>query len=314
MTHIITTQEGYEKKRDFFDELSEKISITVIESNAKIVSLEKNNFESRNGFSPVSDKIQFVRRPVFTLPFINILNGDTLRDSADDTRHFICRGIRALVVDDDEMNLMVAEGILRNYEIETSLAISGKDAVSMCKKQDFDIIFLDHMMPEMDGVECLRILRSLNPHNAKDMIAVALTANAVSGAREMFLSEGFDEFIAKPIERNLFERTLKKVLPQSMIQFVDTNKLKPESLTVGEAKNQGRTFTELLSEFCESLESLDQEASASILDELSSTGMNGDFSGEIAQAFFSDAKSAIGRFDFESVLFRLNELQKEGAL
>ena len=72
------------------------------------------------------------------------------------------------------------------------------------------MLFLDHMMPEMDGVECLHILRKLNTHAEKEMVAIAFTANASSGAREFFLGEGFDDFISKPIELSALIRALEE--------------------------------------------------------------------------------------------------------
>ena len=113
--------------------------------------------------------------------------------------------VRALVVDDEEMNLVVAKGILGSYEIQVDICLSGKEAVERCARLSYDMIFLDHMMPGLDGVETLRRIREIRGGIYQDLPVIALTANTISGAREMFRSEGFTEFIPKPIERVVLE-------------------------------------------------------------------------------------------------------------
>ena len=83
----------------------------------------------------------------------------------------------------------------------------------------YDVVFLDHMMPGFDGVETLRRIREMDNGSYKDLPVIALTANTISGAREMFRNEGFTEFIPKPIERAVLERVLRRVLPDECIQY-----------------------------------------------------------------------------------------------
>ena len=97
--------------------------------------------------------------------------------------------------------------------------LSGKEAIARCSSVSYDIIFLDHMMPGFDGVETLKRIREIRNGVYQDLPVIALTANTVSGAREMFHSEGFTEFVPKPIERTVLERVLRKVLPKSCIQY-----------------------------------------------------------------------------------------------
>jgi CheY-like chemotaxis protein len=120
--------------------------------------------------------------------------------------------VKALVVDDDYMNLMVAKGILKSYGIAADTSLSGEKAIERCSFTDYQIIFMDHMMPGMNGVEAMHKIRELRNGHYKSIPIVALTANAVSGAREMFLGEGFDEFISKPIELTSMTRLLRKML------------------------------------------------------------------------------------------------------
>ena len=177
-----------------------------------------------------------------------------------------------LVVDDDEMNLMVAEGVLKDYQMNVTLALSGKEAVELCRGQNFDLVFLDHMMPEMDGVECLHILRKLNAHAEKEMVAIAFTANAASGAREFFLGEGFDEFIAKPIELMMFERALRRALPVSKIQYISEPAGSPAASPSGSQSGdrfgkdiEGLDYGQLLRALRDTLDTLEADRAALIL-------------------------------------------------
>ncbi len=128
-------------------------------------------------------------------------------------------GVRALIVDDEPMNLVVASGLFKEYKMVTDTAESGMEALEKYNKEDYDVIFMDHMMPEMDGVEAMKRLREQAARKGKKPVFVALTANALSGAKEMFMKEGFDGFIAKPIDTGVFERVMKNVLPEDMIHF-----------------------------------------------------------------------------------------------
>lgn len=175
-----------------------------------------------------------MKKPFFTLPVINILNAEkTEQPQMWENIRMICPGVRVLVVDDEPMNLMVAQGILNDYRMDVKTAESGMEAIEICEKEDFDLLFLDHMMPKMDGVETLHRIRKLMDDTKRDITAIAFTANAVSGAREMFYREGFDEFLSKPIETLEMERVLRKVLPQTKIAYVSALKLKRPSAIVG---------------------------------------------------------------------------------
>ena len=129
---------------------------------------------------------------------------------------------RILLVDDNSMNLKVAGKLLGVFGINADMLSTGKDALQILTEKQYDLIFLDHMMPEMDGIELLHEIRSrkLIPENTA---VVALTANAISGVREMYLSEGFDDYLSKPIETEELEAILRKYIPEEKISFVDEN-------------------------------------------------------------------------------------------
>jgi signal transduction histidine kinase/CheY-like chemotaxis protein len=125
-----------------------------------------------------------------------------------------------LVVDDNEFNLRVAYGLLNLMEIEADTADSGFKAIDLVKEKDYDIVFMDHMMPEMDGVDTVREIRKLGG-KFENLIIIALTANVVKNAQDMFLSSGFNDFLAKPIEVGELYDIVRKYLPEGKIRTVD---------------------------------------------------------------------------------------------
>ena len=118
-----------------------------------------------------------------------------------------------LVIDDTETNLIVFKGLLRETGVQIDEASSGKQALMLTEKKDYDVIFIDHMMPEMDGLETLEEMKK--QENYDKSVHIALTANAISGAREEYLAAGFDDYLSKPIDGTLLEVLLKKYIPES---------------------------------------------------------------------------------------------------
>ena len=106
--------------------------------------------------------------------------------------------VRVLVVDDSRVNLLVASGLLKKYGMQIDTCLSGAESIKMVQENEYDIVFMDHMMPDMDGVETLQAIRELGG-KYKDLCIIALTANALSESKEMLLKEGFQDFLAKPI-------------------------------------------------------------------------------------------------------------------
>ncbi|MBR0435462.1 MAG: response regulator [Lachnospiraceae bacterium] len=122
-----------------------------------------------------------------------------------------------LIVDDNDMNLQVAASLLKRSEVKIDTAISGFECIDCVVKKHYDIIFLDHMMPDMDGIETLKKLRSAYSEYVKDTAIVVLTANAIKGAREKYLEEGFDDYVSKPIATEELERILTEYLPANKV-------------------------------------------------------------------------------------------------
>ncbi len=219
LTHIFIAQAEYEENSSFYENLPAAIQVAVIADKEFILN--------------ANSRLLVIRKPFFALSVVNLLNGEVRENSFEEAqaagrRPFSCTGVRVLVVDDEEMNLVVAKGVLGSYGIQVDTCLSGREAVERCKSMSYNIIFLDHMMPGFDGVETLRHIREMDNGLFQDLPAIALTANTISGAREMFRNEGFTEFIPKPIERAILERVLRKVLPKRCIQYHSSADLKSE--------------------------------------------------------------------------------------
>ena len=130
-----------------------------------------------------------------------------------------------LVVDDTRMNLIVFEGLLKKTEVKIDTASSGKEMLEKIRKKHYDVIFLDHRMPEMSGVEAFHAMQEMPDCLCKDVPVVALTANVVSGAKEYYLKEGFTAYLSKPIDSKELEHLLTELLPpeKTTSNFADDN-------------------------------------------------------------------------------------------
>ena len=119
------------------------------------------------------------------------------------------------MVDDNDMNLKVAKNLLKLFGIVPDLAGSGFECIELMRKEHYNVVFLDHMMPKMDGVETLRELKkqALIPGDTK---VIVLTANAVLGAKEQYLKDGFDDYLSKPIDVGKLEELLIRILPKEL--------------------------------------------------------------------------------------------------
>ena len=112
------------------------------------------------------------------------------------------------------MNLIIAQGILEEYGAAVETAVSGQDALRLVAENDYDIVFMDHMMPEMDGTEAVTLIRKLPEEKFRTLPVVALTANAVGDVRSLFLECGMNDFLSKPMDLREIERVLKEWLPR----------------------------------------------------------------------------------------------------
>ncbi len=124
---------------------------------------------------------------------------------------------RVLVVDDTFANLTVIQGLLKSTQIKVDIAESGFEALEKVCDNKYNVIFLDHRMPAMDGIETLHAMKELEDNLNHDTPVYALTANVISGAREMYLKEGFNGYLPKPVDSSRLEDTILKCLPKEMV-------------------------------------------------------------------------------------------------
>ena len=125
-----------------------------------------------------------------------------------------------LVVDDTEMNLTVIKSLLKKTLLQVDTALSGYEMLDMVQKKKYDIIFLDHRMPMMDGIEAFHKMQELQDNKNKATPVIALTANAISGARQEYIGHGFDDYLAKPVNANELEKIVEKYLPPEKVSSV----------------------------------------------------------------------------------------------
>lgn len=121
---------------------------------------------------------------------------------------FVAKQYKVLVVDDNLINRKVAKGFLSTYQFKLWEAESGFEAIDMVKNMKFDMIFMDHMMPELDGIETVQIIRNECGENGKSPVIVGLTANAMEGVKEEFLGSGFQAFLTKPLDKQQLNKVL----------------------------------------------------------------------------------------------------------
>ena len=234
-THLFITIEEYRENPEYFTALSQDMPVILV--------------VSREDGRDVRGNFLRIYKPFYVLSVAAILNGESMVQRIDGSHyqagHFVAPDANVLVVDDSMMNLKVVEGLLRPYKIRLFTAMSGQEALQMLDWGHYDLIFMDHMMPGMDGVETLHRIRKKQGSYYQNVPVVALTANAIGGAREMFLAEGFDDFVAKPVEISNLERVLKKYLKTEQKTEFDIH---PEAeQQIKQTIGQGAAGTEELS-------------------------------------------------------------------
>ena len=125
---------------------------------------------------------------------------------------------KILFIDDTVMNLEVVKGLLKNTLIQLDTALSGEEGLELAKQNAYDILFIDHRMPKMDGLETLEALKGMKDNKSAGKPCIALTANAISGAKEMYIAAGFTDYLAKPVNPEKLEEMIRKYLPEEMIK------------------------------------------------------------------------------------------------
>lgn len=210
-THVFITDVEYEEEPQYFDAIALRTKL--------MISVPRNAATNRK-----YENALVMYRPVYSLSVVAALNEEYDSAHAEKpikSKRFTAPGAHVLVVDDNVMNIRVIENILSQFKISVTKALSGSEALEKVESMDFDFIFMDHMMPEMDGVETTHRIREKVGSYYQRVPIIALTANAVAGSRKMFLSEGFSDFLEKPVELSVLERVLRRTLPPEKMIFDD---------------------------------------------------------------------------------------------
>ncbi len=207
-THLFAAREEYMEEMDFFSEAAKNTEVIVV--------------QDRDDAVDIPDGIKCMYKPFYILSVAAVFNHENILTNINSRRNtnirFVAPKARILIVDDNPINLKVAVGLMRPYHMQVITADSAKAAISMLRSKDFHIVFMDHMMPEIDGVEATRLIREMNDDYYRTLPIIALTANAVNGVREMFINSGMNDFIAKPIELSALDRALKTWLPKELMK------------------------------------------------------------------------------------------------
>ena len=226
---------------------------------------------------------------------------------------FVAPAAKILVVDDNEMNLPVVTGLLKSTKIQIDTATGGLLALKKLADNHYDLIFLDHMMPSLDGIQTLKLANDMAENKSKGAPTIALTADAISGAREMFLREGFTDYLSKPIDASALEKMLMKYLPPEKLnppseqetpeapssQGAKENSYKFLNVEVG-LQYSGRMedmYKDILAIFC----NIKDEEHANLQEEKKIFGCQLEF--VIKSKSFRGAKSAADLAKFEGLYF-----------
>lgn len=167
--------------------------------------------------------VYVVKKPIYSMVLASALNHkEPEREVYEKEIHrnrtrFRAPEAEVLIVDDNAVNLKVATGLLRAYEMQLDTAVSGGEAIDKVTEKKYDLVLMDHMMPGMDGIEATQKIRQMPEDYYQKLPIIALSANAVHGAHEMFLSAGMNDFVAKPIEMRILAEKLLKWLPEDKI-------------------------------------------------------------------------------------------------
>lgn len=207
ITHLFVSREKYIENPKLIAEFAETSNVYVVQERVGAVTLPSN--------------IRCIYKPFYSISAASAFNNENIVPSRNMQIKFTAPEAKILIVDDNALNLKVAVGLMKPYKMQFFTAESGAKAIEMLRSEKFDLVFMDHMMPEMDGVEATKIIRNQGSEYFRSLPIIALTANAVNGAREQFISAGMNDFLAKPIEVEALDKILRNYLPSGCIRLED---------------------------------------------------------------------------------------------
>jgi CheY-like chemotaxis protein len=186
-------------------------------SNIKLIAVARG-IMSNNKTSP---DMEYIYSPLTSLLLLHLLSGINNIKSNDNkndrTQVIQLYDTNLLVVDDIDINLIIAEEILIAYGCKVDTANSGTEAIKKIKENHYDLVFMDHMMPGLDGVDTTKAIRNFPEEKYKTLPIIALTANVVGNVRDKLLESGMSDFLSKPLEEAEIIRVLREWLPQEKL-------------------------------------------------------------------------------------------------
>lgn len=320
-----------------FEEMSPKsVDYFITDEPEAVTEAMRKQTEEKNGAvcvlqNPMTENIHeknvtVLNKPLYSLNFCQLLNHEevTFRSTAEEAFYFVAPKAKILVVDDNEMNLKVAKGLLEPFKMQIDIAYNGKEALQMVEEKQYHIVFMDHMMPVMDGIEATHAIRQLEDEIYKKLPLVALSANATMEAREMFMQEGLNDFVAKPIILKEICKCILKWLPEELVtmtggakksgQVADAASNEQDEIPVIEGlnvlegiKNCGskKLFIELLGDFYKLIEPKSTKLQKCLAD-----GMLRDYTIEV-HALKNTARM-IGAMELSELFYQMEQLGNAG--
>jgi len=204
--YVFISADRYMENKRFIDKKITDHRIVVISDISRSIQIDRNCYVITRPVNIINSSMAY-----------NNVNGSFSREIIQ-KGGFTCPDATILVVDDNLTNLEVASGLLKKYKANIITAVSGPECLNILEKTEVDLIFMDYMMPDMNGIDTLYAIRALNTENARNVPVVALTANVVSGAKEMFLEAGFAAYVSKPIDSLRLEKVIKDYIERSKIR------------------------------------------------------------------------------------------------
>ena len=217
-----------EKLFNAFERVDEKRNRTIegtglgLNITASLLKLMDSSLEVSSTYGEGSTFSFVIKQGISRDEPVGDLNDRWSRSYATHVKYhekFTAEQAHILVVDDTRMNLEVMKNLLKKTRIQIDTAESGEEALELVRQNFYDIIFLDHRMPHMDGMECFARMKELKDHKCPDSPVISLTANAVSGAREEYLTAGFADYLTKPIDSEKLEDMLIRYLPEDKVKI-----------------------------------------------------------------------------------------------
>ena len=214
--YMFFKEERYSDRiRDFLDGHKELTGIILVDIASEFVS--------------DIDNLKLMRKPESTMNMVRVLNdrfGESrgLNEDRVFRIDFVAPDAKILIVDDNKINLTIAGGLMEPIKAQLETADGGQEAIDKVKTNEYDIVFMDHMMPEIDGVDATKTIRSLG-ENIHQPVIIALSANVMEEAKRLFTEAGMNDFVGKPVDVRKLITTVKKWLPSNKIVEIDENEM-----------------------------------------------------------------------------------------